>query len=324
MQGRYSPLLTLPITQKQRSLCMSLKQAFDIHEDITNKIIDLLERVDLADYKPPFASFSKSGLPINPTTDHHYQGVNILNLWCIQHKRNFHSNEWATFKQWKEQGAAVKKGEKGSRIIFYKTLLKEEQNKQGEMEAQKIPMLKLYSVFNATQVEGYDTIRPELPETDQVERIALIDEFCANTKAEIRHDEPEAYFVSKEDYINMPDTRLFTDENGDSATENYYATLLHEMTHWTGAKSRLNREGITDRSKEALIVKEELIAELGSAFLCAQLGIEQTQPKNHALYIKSWLTALKNDKTMIFKAAAQAAKAQSFLNELNTVPGVAQ
>lgn len=288
----------------------------DIHQNITDKIIHLLEKVDPYDYQPPFASIANSGLPRNPVTDHRYQGINILNLWCIQSEKGFPSNEWATFKQWKGKGANVKKGEKGSRIIFYKTLLKEEANSSGEMEEQKIPMLKLYTVFNAAQVEGFETRPSNMPETDKVERMTLIDEFCKNTRADIRHDEPEAYFSPTGDYINMPETQYFVENSERSAAENYYATLLHELTHWTGAAKRLNREGITDRTKRENIATEELVAELGSAFLCAQLGLEQIHPKNYAVYIKGWLTALRDDKTFIFKAAAQAAKAQEFLNTL--------
>lgn len=289
----------------------------DIHQDITNAIIALLDEVDLNDYKPPFAAYAKSGLPFNPITDHKYQGINILNLWCIQHEKPSYSNEWATFKQWKDKGAHVKKGEKGNRIIFYKTLLKEEENQKGEIEEYAIPMLKLYTVFNAAQIEGYEPQLVDTPEIDHVKRIDLIDTFCRNTKAEIRLDEPEAYYMANGDYINMPDTHYFLEHEDYSATEHYYSTLLHELTHWTGAAKRLNREGITNRKKQENIAKEELIAELGSAFLCAQLGIAQTRPENHATYIKSWLEGLRNDKTLIFKAAAQAAKAQAFLNDLN-------
>ena len=113
----------------------------------------------------------------------------------------------------------------------------------------------------------------------------------------------------------MPDTKLFIENNGRNATKNYYSTLLHELTHWTGAKHRLNREGFTNHNKNDIIAKEELIAELGSAFLCAQLGMAQTHPKDHALYIKSWLQGLRKDKTLIFKTAAQSAKAQEYLND---------
>lgn len=286
----------------------------DIHEEITNQIIELLDKVNLEDYEPPFAGLAAQGLPLNPTTANQYQGINILSLWFNQQSKHFTSNEWATFKQWKDKGAQVRKGEKGSRIIFYKTLIKSEENAKGETEETKIPMLKTYTVFNANQIEGYEHTERELaPEIDNVERIKLVDEFCSNTGAEIRHSENRAYYRHKADFINMPETSSFLDTAQANATENYYATLLHELTHWTGAKNRLDREISPDKEKYAF---EELIAELGAAFLCAQHGITQTKPDHHAMYIKSWLQALKNDKTYIFKAAAKAAQASAYLNEL--------
>ena len=114
----------------------------------------------------------------------------------------------------------------------------------------------------------------------------------------------------------MPDTALFYDTKHASATENYYSTLLHELTHWTGGKKRLDRKNDPNKKHIENYAFEELIAELGAAFLCAQHHINQTQSRDHALYIKSWLSALRNNKTLIFKASAQAAKATTYLNAL--------
>ncbi len=285
----------------------------DIHQEVTNQIISLLDKVNLEDYEPPFAELASQGLPINPTTEHQYQGINILSLWFNQQSKHFTSNEWATFKQWKHKGANIRKGEKGSRIIFYKTLIKSEENAKGEKEELKIPMLRTYIVFNANQVDGYEHTQEELtPTNDKVERIKLVDEFCKNTGAVIKHGENRAYYKYGADFINMPQTYSFLDTSQAGATENYYATLLHELTHWTGAKHRLDRNMDKEREKYAF---EELIAELGAAFLCAQHGITQTQPEHHAMYIKSWLKALKDDKTHIFKAAAKATQASEYLNK---------
>ncbi|MDN5215562.1 zincin-like metallopeptidase domain-containing protein [Fulvivirgaceae bacterium BMA12] len=289
----------------------------DIHQEVTDKIISLLDHVDLDDYQPPFSQLAAQGLPENPTTGNHYQGVNILALWFNQQSGKFTSNQWATFKQWKDNGAQVRKGEKGSRVIFYKTLLKSEENESGEPEEIKIPMLRLFTVFNANQVDGYeDDKNDNVPKTDKVQRIKLIDQFCAATGADIRTGESEAYYDKIEDYINMPETSMFLDTPETSATENYYSVLFHELTHWTGAEKRLDRPGITERIKTEDYAFEELIAELGGAFLAARHRITQTLPKNHAIYIKSWLQALKEDKTHIFKASAQAAKAVEYLNEI--------
>lgn len=293
----------------------------DIHQDVTDQIIGLLDQVDIKDYQPPFAGLAAQGLPINPVTKNLYQGVNILALWFNQRARKFSTNHWATFKQWKDNGAHVRKGEKGSRIIFYKTLIKSEENTTGELEDVKIPMLRLYTVFNANQVDGYEhKDNHTTPQVDMVERINLVDQFCMQTGADIRTEDNEAFYNRADDYINMPDTSLFLDTPEISATEQYYSTLLHELTHWTGANTRQNRPGISGKVKKEDYAFEELIAELGAAFLCAQHGITQTLPKNHAVYIKSWLKALKEDKTHIFKAAAQAAKATEFLHTVTTTP----
>ncbi len=289
----------------------------DIYEEVTNNIIQLLEQVDPDDYQAPFAGLAAQGLPLNPTTENRYQGINILSLWFNQQSKNFTSNQWATFKQWKDNGAQVKKGEKGSRVIFYKTLLGTQENGKGESEEIKIPMLKLYTVFNANQVEGYDHHESGKPsEEDLVTKLELAEQFCRNTKAEIRHGGNGAYYHRVEDYINIPETKAFVDTKYANATENYYATLMHELTHWTGSPTRLDRDKAKTRKELEKYAFEELVAELGAAFLCAQLNITQTTRQDHALYLKGWLQALKDDKKYIFTAAAQAAKAGDFLNKL--------
>lgn len=295
----------------------STTKKHDIHQDITNNIITLLDQVNLEEYEPPFANLAALGIPENPTTNKQYQGINILALWFNQSAKSFSSNKWATYKQWQSIGAQVKAEQKRSRIIFYKTLIKEDKNEQGESKEQKIPMLRQYDVFNADQVEGYeDESLEHILEIDKVERSALIDSFCKSAGADIRSEDSRAFYSPMGDYINMPDTRLFVDTKHASASENYYSTLLHEMTHWTGNKKRLDRQKDAKKKHIENYAYEELIAELGAAFLCAQFNIKQTQPKDHALYIKSWLTALRNDKTLIFKASAQAAKATGYLNDL--------
>lgn len=292
------------------------KPKLDIQQEVTNQIIDLLEQVNLDDYKPPFAQLSAQGMPQNPTTNLTYQGINIINLWMQQQRNKFTSNHWATFKQWKANGANVIKGQKGSPIVFYKTLIKSEENAKGEQEDIKIPMLKTYTVFNANQVEGYEPSQEEnLVKTSKVEHLKQVDDYCTNTKAIITQGVAMAYYDVKNDYINMPADKYFLDTSQASATENYYATLLHELTHWTGAKNRLDRHLNANATTQDYAF-EELVAELGSAFLCSQHDITQIQPDQNAIYIKGWLKALKDNKAYIFKAAAQASKAVGYLNEL--------
>ena len=293
-----------------------MKAKRDIYQEVTNKIITVLERVHANQWQAPFAELAAQGLPINPTTENHYHGVNIPSLWFDQQANKFTSNHWATYKQWQEQGAQVKKGERGSLIVFYKTLVTTEENDKGEEQENHIPMLRTFTVFNADQVDGYDHQEKgagPANDTDLVKRIEAVDRFCANTGADIRDTGAGAYYSPMLDYINMPETIKFIDTPTATATENYYATLFHELTHWTGAQHRLNREQCKERNKYAF---EELIADLGAAFLCSQLGIVQTPREDHAHYIKNWLKALKNDKKFIFKASAQAAKAAEYMNGL--------
>ncbi len=287
----------------------------DIHQEITDKIINILDSVSPDNYQAPFAGLASQGLPLNPTTEQAYHGINIPSLWCDQQVKGFTSNQWATFKQWKAQGAHVQKGEKGSLIIFYKTLEQTGENEKGEEETNYLPMMKSYTVFNANQVDGYDhNETEEAPEFDLVERIEQADQFCTKTGAEIKHGGTGAFYDRSGDYINLPETRNFVETEQVTATENYYATLLHELTHWTGAPRRLNRDKAKNRKEIEKYAFEELIAELGSALLCSKLGTTQAPREGHAHYIKSWLQALKNDKKFVFRASAQASKAVEYLN----------
>lgn len=287
----------------------------DIYEQVTNNIIEALEQVSLEDYNAPFARLTAELSPINPITEKDYHGINTLILWLQQQAHGYKSNEWGTFRQWKEKGANVKKGEKSSMIIFYKRVEKKDEASSNE-DPEFYNCLKSYCVFNADQVEGYEpTITRETGDFGTVERIAKIEKFIAQSGAVIKEDQNRASFVPSRDEINMPPKTVFFD-NGQSATENYYAVLLHELTHWTGGKSRLDREQVGHTTDEKKYAFEELIAELGSAFLCSHFRIKQHGRDDHATYIKSWLQALKNDKKFIFKAASQAQKAVDFLHGL--------
>lgn len=289
----------------------------DLYKEITDKIISVLDRVDPEDYQAPFAGLAAQGLPFNPVTTHRYQGINVPSLWCDQQARAFTSNHWATFRQWRERGAQVRKGEKGSPIIFYKTLIREGENENGEAEDITIPMLRSYAVFNADQVDGYDHSETgTAPERDLVTRIDQAERYCRQTGADIRHGGAGAYYDRMGDYINIPETAAFVDTRHATATENYYATLLHELTHWSGAPHRLDRDKAKSRQELQKYAFEELVAELGAAFLCSALGITQTPREDHAHYIKGWLQALRGDRKFIFRASAQAAKAVTFLDNL--------
>ncbi len=287
----------------------------DIYAEITGKIISILEGLEPGGWEAPFACLAAQGLPFNPITGQQYHGVNIPALWVAQQEKEFASNYWATFNQWKDQGVCVRKGQRASRIIFYKTLVKSDENDNGEVAEQvSIPMLRCYNVFNADQVEGYEHAVPEQNKTDSVNRIEAVETFCLRTGADIRCGGTAAYYHRSEDFINIPDSIAFRDTTTANATDNYYATLLHELTHWTGAPHRLDRDKARNQSERHKYAFEELIAELGAAFLCAQLGITQTPREDHAHYLMSWLQALRNDNKYIFQASAAAARACEYLN----------
>jgi antirestriction protein ArdC len=213
-----------------------------------------------------------------------------------------------------ELGGAVRKGETGSTVVFASRFTKSVADGNGNDVDREIPFLKAYSVFNIEQIDGLpDTYHaPPAKVRDPVERIARADLFFRNIGAVIRHGGNQAYYSPIKDYIQMPPFEAFRDAAG------YAAVLSHEATHWTAAEHRVGRDlsrYAKDRTDRA---REELIAELGSCFLCADLGIApELEPRpDHASYLKSWLSVLANDKRAIFQAAAHAQRAVSFLHSL--------
>lgn len=228
--------------------------------------------------------------------------MNIMLLWCSASKQGFSDSRWMTYKQSQAAGGQVRKGEHGTTAIFYTTLEKE--NDGGDTE--HIPMLKTFTVFNVQQIDGLplttETVSPEatfdpLPQAENLFR---------KSGANIIEKGQNAFFSPSNDEVWLPERHLFSD------AANFYATGLHELVHWSGAKKRLNRE-MKGKFGSADYAFEELCAELGSAFLMADLGI--VGEVQHESYIASWLEALKNDKRYIFKAASAASKAHRYLME---------
>lgn len=182
----------------------------------------------------------------------------------------------------------------------------------------KTSIKKLCRDFDASQVYGYDCqVLSTANIKDEVKRIALADEFCTRTQAKISHFKSErAYYDVAADYIHMPDTTSFQATEYSDATDSYYITLMHELIHWSGAQHRLNRIDNNTLSGKFSYAYEEIVAELGSAMLCAQLNIIQQPREDHLQYIKIWLGDLKNDNRYIFQASADAARAVDYLNQL--------
>jgi antirestriction protein ArdC len=280
--------------------------ARDIYAEVTNALVASIE----ADPGKPILPWNRTGsieIPSNIASGYDYSGVNIINLWVISQVFGFTSSIWGTFRQWREKGASVMKGQKSTPVVFYKQVTKE--NTDGEGESYR--MLKYFNVFNADQVDGYDT--PALPDSGKpVERDAAIDAVITKTGADIREVGAQAYYNPSEDRITMPDSKRFFETASGTRSDNYYAVLLHELTHWTGHPSRCDRD-LRNRFGDAAYAMEELVAEIGSAFFCARLGISSTPREDHAQYLAIWLSVLKGDKKAIFTAAAKAQAAIDFV-----------
>jgi antirestriction protein ArdC len=226
-------------------------------------------------------------------------------------EKGFAAPTWMTFRQALELDAHVRKGEKGSLIVYANSATKKEVTEEGEAE-REMRFLKGYTVFNVEQIEGLPAgygIPPESTMTP-VERLAHVEAFFANTGADIRYGGNRAFYAAGPDYIQMPVIEAFHD------AASFYSTLGHESCHWVGHSSRLARDFGRKSWGDAGYAVEELVAELGSAFLAADLGITPEVREDHAAYIQSWLTTLRNQKSFIFTAAAHAQRAVAYLHGL--------
>lgn len=283
----------------------------DIYERITATIVAQLEQ-GVRPWSKPWNAEHAAGRITRPLRGNGqpYQGINVIALWTAAMAQGFAAPIWMTFTQAKELGASVRKGERGSLVVYASTFNRTETDEEtGEESDREIPFMKGYTVFNVEQVDGlpahyYAMAEPIL---DPVQRIGQADAFFAATGAEIRSGGNQASYSASEDVVRMPPFETFRD------AESYYATLAHETTHWTRHPSRLDRSFGRKRWGDEGYAMEELVAELGAAFLCADLEIASEPRDDHAAYIASWLTVLKNDRRAIFTAAAHAQRAADFL-----------
>lgn len=286
----------------------------DIHQQVTDTIIQQLEAGTIPWQQSWNGAESRiMNMPKNFTTGKKYRGVNILLLWTSAFNREFLTDDWGSFKQWQEKKEVVRKGEKGSMIVYYDTLKKEVDG-----EIKKIPFLKTSVVFNRSQLASYDPAienKNLLNETSLVERIDQVDTFVANTAATVEHKDLRAGYIRTEDKIFMPLPEAFNNTETGTATEGYYSALLHELTHWTGNPKRLDRT-FGKKFGDHAYATEELVAELGAAFMCAEFGITAAQKENHAAYIDYWLKVLRDNKHCLLTAASEASKAVDFLQGL--------
>lgn len=278
----------------------------DTFQRVTDEIVSAIE-AGAGSYRMPWntsGGFIHS--PINAVSRKAYRGINVLILWATAQRKGYQSGTWATYKQWQEMGAQVRKGEKSANVVFWKFFNVEDATAEpeGDHTSKRIPMARDYWVFNADQVEGYE--KPEEKKPTHAERISQAEEFFHSLQIDLRPGGNRAYYDPNIDAVYMPAFEAFKEPLF------YYSVLSHETTHWSGAEKRLNRD-MKGRFGTESYAMEELVAELGAAFLCAELSLPTSPREDHAPYISSWLTALKNDKRAIFTAAAKAQEAVDWM-----------
>ena len=290
----------------------------DVYSRITEQIVAQLEK-GVRPWVRPWNAEHAAG-PITRPLRHNgqpYSGINVLSLWASAMEQGFSAPIWMTFRQANELEAHVRKGEKGSLVVYANSVTRNEVDEEsGDETEREVRFLRGYTVFNVAQIEGLPERYYKLaePRTEPAERIERAERFFAAIGADIRHGGNSAYYNAKLDYIQMPAFESFRD------AESYYSTLAHEQVHHSGHSTRLNRDFGGQRFGSESYAVEELVAELGAAFLCSDLDLASEPREDHAAYLASWLRAIQNDPRAIFTAAAHAERAVAFLMEATAPP----
>ncbi|UEO00479.1 ssDNA-binding domain-containing protein [Acidiferrobacter thiooxydans] len=277
-------------------------ETFDIYQQVTNQIIEAMETSQgqgrrLWDSQP--------SLPLNLSTGKPYSGMNILILWSASLSHGYRSPYWLTYKQAEAMGGQVRKGEHGTACVFYKPWESQETNSEtGETETKTGAVLKSFRVFNLDQVDGIEA--PATEARAPFEVLADAERLLQHTPAPIIEGGHQACYIPSRDEIRLPARETFINP------EAFYSTACHEMTHASGHKSRLDRN-LSGRFGDEAYAMEELVAELGAAFLCAEVGILPATRADHAHYLANWVRVLRSDRKAIFTAAAAASKAAAYI-----------
>ena len=291
------------------------KQNRDIHAEITRRFIDSLA-TGCVPWIKPWDTGSDDGMPVNAATGRRYRGINVPILWGTAIDRGFSRDRWITFRQAQKHGGYVRRGEKGTSAILFRTveISSDDENELSDAQPRTYKIARAFTLFNVEQCrslpkammgEAVD-VSPPQPTSEFSEADAMVKR-CG---ARIRHGGNIATYIPAGDIIHMPAVTSF------DAPAHYWCTLMHEMTHWTGHQSRLSRPGIVESHlfNSVSYAFEELIAEIGSAFLCAELNIKGDL--RHEGYVASWIKLLEDRPRAIFQAAAAAQAAFDFLNEI--------
>jgi antirestriction protein ArdC len=282
----------------------------DIHQQVTDQILAAMESARTSGRR---LWDSQPSLPLNLTTGKPYQGINTLILWAAGLQHAYTSPYWLTYKQAADKGGQVRKGEHGTLCVFYKPWESTETNTEtGETEIVKGAVLKSFRVFNLDQIDNIEA--PATEARAPFQAIEDAERILQASPARIIEGGTQAYYVPVRDMIYLPARETFI------SPEAFYSVALHEMTHSTGHKSRLDRD-FSGRFGTEAYAFEELIAELGSAFLNADLGIIGSTLQDHADYLAHWVAILKSDKKAILTAAAQASKAPHLHQGIAGQPG---
>lgn len=290
----------------------------DVYSRVTAKIIASLE-TGVRPWQKPWNAEHAAGNIVRPlrANGQPYRGINVLLLWGEALEKGYNAPIWMTYKQALTLGAQVRKGEHGSLVVYADKFTKTETDAQGQASEREIPFMKGYMVFNVEQVEGLPAHYHATAEAPHpVDRLPAVEAFIAATGATVQHGGNRAFYAPSRDLVQMPPRESFRD------AESYAATLVHELTHWTAHPSRLARE-LGKRFGDQAYAAEELIAEMGSAFLCADLGISPEVREDHASYLAHWLDVLKKDSHAIFTAASQAQRAADYLHSFSQPQQVA-
>ena len=289
----------------------------DIYQEITDQIVSALE-TGVRPWHQPWNAAHMEGRVALPLRHNGvaYRGVNALALWMQAMAKGYAAPVWMTFRQALALGANVRKGEKGSLVVYADKIIRTETNGEtGEESEHAIPFMKGYTVFNAEQIDGLSDLyyAKPAPSTPTIQRIGRVEGFFAATGVLVRHGGNRAYYSVSTDHVQMPPIESFRDAGA------YYATLGHETTHWTKHPTRLDRDFGRKRWGDEGYAMEELVAELGAAFISADLELTPELRDDHASYIEHWLKVLKSDPRAIFAAASHAQRAADFLHGLQAV-----
>lgn len=300
-----------PISRRAPS---SRSERTSLYDEVTRRILSELEAGRVPWVQPwGHPGGAAPGLPRNALTGRNYSGVNVLILWGAVTEQGWPSQRWLTFRQALEAGGCVRKGEHGTAVVYADRFTPEAEKARaretGE-EARAVPFLKKFTVFNVAQCEGLSEALTADPEPFREREIVPVAEaLIAATGADIRIGGDKAFYAPVADFIRVPPQQAFHDQI------DFYRTCFHELAHWSGHASRLNRE-LSRIFGSAPYAKEELVAEMASAFVCASLGINPTV--RHADYLACWIEALRADNRAIFRAASAAAKAADYLLAFQT------